>query len=326
MPTNNEIAVYFWGSRGSLPYGISPATTRDKIENALRLAVQHGLDKEADIKSFIDTQLPFDVKASYGCNTSCVEIRGGSEFIVCDAGTGLRDFGNHVMQAGYKPPQTFHILMSHLHWDHIHGFPFFVPAFIPGNTVHIYGCHAELESAFVQQQEPPCFPLPLAAMGADIQFHALEAEKEYEIAGFQVYAVKQNHPGDSYGYAFRKDGKKIIYSTDAEHQEESERDDYYFFDFAGDADLLIFDAQYNLVDHFHTKRSWGHSSNIVAVEMAVKAKAKRLCLFHNEHTVNDHQLEKFLNDTRRYLKAHAPDAVLPIDLAYDGLSISAKFF
>ena len=317
-----NMQLHFWGTRGSLPYSTRPEAIRKKIKTALQLAVQHKLQEEAAIDTFIDTQLPFDVKASYGCNTSCIEICGGSEFVICDAGSGLRDFGNHVMQNSAKPPQTFNIFISHLHWDHIHGFPFFVPAFIPGNTLNIYGCHAQLENAFVRQQEPPYFPLPFTAMGADIHFHLLEPDKVYKVADFDVTAARQSHPGDSYGYAFCKDDKKVVYSTDSEHQEESEQDDYYFFEFAKNADVLIFDAQYNLVEHFFNKHSWGHSCNIVAVELAVRAKAKRLCLFHNEHTVDDHQLEKFLDDTRRYLSFYAPDSALHIDLAYDGLNIN----
>lgn len=313
--------IHFWGTRGSLPYSVRTEEIRGKIRSALCQALEHGLSREEEIDSFIDNHLPFSVKSGFGCNTPCVEVRGGTDFVICDAGTGLRDFGDYVMQH-FTPPNVFHIFMSHIHWDHIQGFPFFTPAFVSGNTVHIYGAHSELESAFMKQQETPCFPVPMSYMQANIQFHLLDPKETHKVSGFEVNLVKQNHPGDSYGYSFCKEGKKFVYSTDAEHTEVSDKDDYYFISFAENADLLVFDAQYRLVEHFHTKEHWGHSSNMTAVELAVRSKAKHLCLFHNEHTINDYQLTEYLKQTRRYLEIYEPEASLKIDLAYDDLKVS----
>lgn len=279
------------------------------------------MSKEADIDDFIDNVLPFDIKGGYGCNTSCVEIQSGDDFIICDSGSGLRDFGNSQIKKGILSA-TYHIFQSHLHWDHIHGFPFFTPAYIPGNTVHIYGFHKQLESAFINQQNPPGFPLPMDQMGADIHFHVLKGKEEVRIGEVMVRGVPQQHPGGSFGYSFESMGKKVIYSTDSEHQKEADADDYYFVEFAKGADLLIFDAQYNLADHYLTKKSWGHSSNLVGVELAVRSEVKQLCLFHHEHTVSDSELEEFLVKTKRYLAIYAEDSPLQIDLAYEGMEIA----
>ncbi len=105
--------IYFWGTRGSLPFSVSPENVRKKIELALKGAVNHNLRKADEIENFIDNNLSFDIKASYGCNTSCVELRGGTEFIICDAGSGLRDFGNYVLNSGLNFPLVFHIFISH---------------------------------------------------------------------------------------------------------------------------------------------------------------------------------------------------------------------
>jgi len=137
-------------------------------------------------------------------------------FLLLDSGSGIRDFGNSIMQSK-KFPCTFHIFMSHVHWDHIQGFPFFIPGFIKGNKVKIYGFHDNIEKVFIDQQTPPFFPVPLEYMQAEKQFIQLSLEKEYEIAGFKVRGISQNHPGGSYGYSFEKNNKKIIYSTDSEH-------------------------------------------------------------------------------------------------------------
>ena len=319
------VHIYFWGTRGSLPASLTAEAVRNKIYRAVKESKTHTVATEAEIKDFIETSLPFSVRGSYGCNTSCLEIRSGEEYILCDAGTGLRDFGNYVLQSAkqgkHNKPLTFHIFMSHLHWDHIQGFPFFAPAYIAGNQVHIYGFHRELEQAFITQQNYPHFPVPLSAMNASIKFHVLKQGHEYEIAGFTIKGMRQNHPGDSYGYRFEKDGKIIVYSTDSEHRENTDGERYPFLDFFRDADVLIFDAQYSLVDAMYTKENWGHASNIVGVELSVKAKVKHLCIFHNEPTYDDETLFQFLQDTRRYLQIYAESYPLKVDLAYDGLQI-----
>jgi phosphoribosyl 1,2-cyclic phosphodiesterase len=318
--------VYFWGSRGSLPASITAKMIETKIFKALQAAQSFHLETDDAIKRFIQNELPFAVRASYGGNTPCVEIRNCAEYILCDAGTGLRDFGNHFLKtkkiAGLNNvADVFHIFVSHIHWDHIQGFPFFTPAFLPGNRIHIYGFHAELEKAFVNQQNTPCFPVPLQAMRADISFHVLETGRSYDIAGMNVTGIKQNHPGDSYGYCFRQDGKKVVYSSDSEHKENSRDDSYEFIEFFQNADLLIFDAQYSFLDAVDTKENWGHSSNIVGVELALRAGVRRLCLFHSEHTCDDESLDQFLNDTRKYLRVIGDSSSLKIYLAYDGLEM-----
>ena len=313
--------VYFWGTRGSLPVSGTAKQVRAKVAAAVKAAAQCRFRSDEEVERFIDEKLPFAVRGGYGGNTACVEIRGGDEYILCDAGTGLRDFGNHIMRSGGGGPAVYHIFLSHLHWDHIQGFPFFVPAFVPGNRINIYGLHPALETALCSQQSSPSFPVPLDYMQAERSFILLEPDREYQIGGFTVKAVKQNHPGDSYGYSFAKAGKKIVYATDSEHKEDVWGDEQSVMTFFRDADLLIFDAQYSFIESADTKASWGHSSNILGVELSVAAQVKRLCLFHNEPACDDQALDIVLENTRNYLKIHAEDSPLQIDLAYDGLEI-----
>ncbi len=318
--------IHFWGTRGSLPSSITAGMIEKKIFSALRKARSYALDTDETIAAFVRDKLPFQVRGSFGGNTACVEIRGHKEYVLCDAGTGLRDFGAAFLKSdsreGGAAPSVFHIFISHPHWDHIQGFPFFTPAYIPGNRVHIYGGHDYLQEAFVRQQEGPSFPVPLKAMSADIVFHTLTAGELYSIAGLQVMTIRQNHPGDSYGYRFEKEGKSVVYSTDAEHKEESGTATDQFLSFFNGADLLIFDAQYRFLDAIGVKENWGHSSNLLAVEMAVKAGVKRLCMFHSEHTYDDEALEHFLDETRDYLGIYAPESLLEIYLAYDGMELA----
>ncbi len=322
--------VYFWGTRGSLPASYSYEIIKKKIFAAIKATSSLSLRTDEEIEKFIykglnNKSLPFSAICSYGSNTSCMEIDGSNEYIICDAGTGLRDFGNYVLRSpvykGTNKTNIFNIFISHLHWDHIQGFPFFTPAFIEGNHVNIYGFHKELEKTFLMQQEYPCFPIPLKFMKADLEFTVLESDREYEIAGFNVKGIKQNHPGDSYGYRFEKDGKSIVYSTDSEHKDDIYDEEYNFVDFFRNADLLVFDAQYSLLDAISAKENWGHSNNIIAVELGVKSGVKHLCLYHSEPTLDDEKLDEILEETRRYQKIFAESFSIKIDIAYDGMQV-----
>ncbi|HUU41053.1 MAG TPA: MBL fold metallo-hydrolase, partial [Desulfatiglandales bacterium] len=216
----SRIGATFWGARGSLPATITEKQIRDKLFQVLARTRGINLDTVEGISSFIET-LPFSLRSTYGCNTSCVEIRGAEDYILCDAGTGIRDFGGFVMKhQKSEDVNIFHLFISHLHWDHIQGFPFFTPAYIPGNRVNIYGGHERLEEAFIRQQESISFPVPLDRMAADIRFNVMETDREYEIGGLKVRAIKQDHPGGSFSYRFSRQDMAIVYSTDSEHKPE----------------------------------------------------------------------------------------------------------
>jgi phosphoribosyl 1,2-cyclic phosphodiesterase len=217
--------------------------------------------------------------------------------------------------------KEYNIFLSHTHWDHIQGFPFFSPAYISGNRINIYSFHNECEHVFRSQQQSLTFPVPLECMQAEKKFIVLEPDRKYDIAGFSVKGIKQNHPGDSYGYCFERQDKKIVYATDSEYKEEVWDDEQRIVNFFRNADLLIFDAQYSFFEATNVKENWGHSSNILGVELSVAAGVKHLCLFHNEPLCDDDNLDKFLQDTRNYLKIYSDTSSLKIDLAFDGLEL-----
>lgn len=312
--------VTFWGCRGSIPASYKSADMRYKIKYALEHALTTNLSDQSEIDTFID-KLPFDVRGSYGNNTPCVQISGGEEVIICDAGSGIRDLGNLLVRQGPKMPKVINILISHLHWDHIQGFPFFIPAYIQGTTINIWGCHHTIEKTFIDQQEPPTFPVRLRDMGSVINFHTMDVAKKYNIGGIDISLYEQPHPGTSYGFRFEKDDKVAVYSTDAEHTDDSQKENYPFLNFIRDADLLIFDGQFSLADHLFTKQNWGHSSNLVGIELSVRANVKKLCLFHSDHTFNDQELQNFLKNSHRYLEIYDEKAQLDISISYDGLEI-----
>lgn len=202
------------------------------------------------------------------------------------------------------------------------GFPFFTPAYIPGNRVRIFGCHSGLRDALRAQQLAPWFPVDFVDLGANIEFITLEPGRRYEVAGLSVTAIKQFHSGDSYGYRFSDGGKSIVYSTDCEHKYSQLDESYPFVEFYRNADLLIFDAMYSLGDSVSVKEDWGHSSNVIAVELAQAAGAKRLVLFHHEPVLNDQMIEGVLADTVRFEWISRRGDKVEVIAAYDGLELT----
>jgi anti-anti-sigma factor len=319
----NGIGLHFWGTRGSLPAPLGEAAVRAKVRRAVLAARGRTLATEEAVDDFIERELPFAVRGTFGGNTSCVEIRGGEDdFLLCDLGTGAREFGNQVLaRHGAERLHRFNILLSHVHWDHIMGFPFFAPAYIPGNVIRIHGCHATLQQALLRQQSDPCFPVQLASLGATIEFVELKPDVEHQIAGFSVTPIKQMHAGDSYGYRFRRGGKTIVYSTDCEHKDTLDSN-YRFVEFFRDADVLIFDAMYSLADSISVKEDWGHSSNMVAVELAQLARVRRLVLFHHEPVFDNGMIEGVLEETRRFEEVSRDGHRVEVISAYDGLELT----
>ena len=323
--------IHFWGTRGSLPSSMNGNTIRNKIFKALAAAQKFDLSSDQKINDFIDNQLPFSIHKTYGTNTPCVQIeisKTKQEFVFCDAGSGLRDFSHFYKQKNADNfNSTFHIFISHLHWDHIQGFPFFEPAYMPGNKVIIHGHHPGIEAVFKSQMSTPCFPVEFNDLAADISFNIQPLGQSFEFDSFSVKSLEQVHPGKSYSYRFEADDQAIVYATDSEHNEESLTTSAPYINFFENADALIFDAMYSLPEAIQFKASWGHSSNIMAVELAKRAQAKNLILFHHDPLSDDAVLDKFLQSTQKYadfINRDAPPPHYPhnISLAYDGLKLN----
>ncbi len=314
--------VQFWGTRGSLPASLTTADIRKKVRAALAIAVHEGLDPGCDIDAFMDEKLPFWVRGTYGTNTPCVEIRDGSDVILFDAGSGLRDFGNNFIKTrGVAAPRNFHIVLSHIHWDHIQGFPFFVPIYLEGTSITIYGCHPEVRKAFSTQQSIPLFPVELKDLAADIAFKTFSPGEWHDIAGFRVLAKEQNHPGRSFGYRIEKGGKTVVYSTDSEHKDEGPEDMEPFEAFFSGADLLIFDAQYTLADSWTVKEDWGHSNNVIGTELAQRAGVRHLCLFHQDPVARDDALDKLQEDSEKLASLLHERNPVQVSVARDGMVV-----
>jgi phosphoribosyl 1,2-cyclic phosphodiesterase len=230
-----------------------------------------------------------------GGNTSCVEVRCGSELLVFDGGTGLRLLGKSLLP---RVPLTLHLFFSHVHWDHIQGFPFFAPAFIPGNTIHMYGgaqVAGHLESAMVGQMESPNFPVHLEQLPATLRFHDLIAGAVVELApDLRVRCAAGNHPGGVLAYRIEHAGRSVVYVTD--HEPIDGQQPGAIVDLAQGADLLIYDCMYTPEEYRGQKDGisrvgWGHSTFEVGAALARSADVGELILFHHDPDQSDRDVD-----------------------------------
>jgi phosphoribosyl 1,2-cyclic phosphodiesterase len=235
----------------------------------------------------------------YGGNTSCVEMLVGGHRLIFDGGTGLRELGVELLQ---EMPLEANMFFTHSHWDHIQGFPFFVPAFVPGNRFNIYGVMAPngstIEQRLNDQMLHPNFPVPLQIMGADLKFCDLEIGEAVTFDEITVENALLNHPGEAVGYRVTWRDKVTAYITDTEHF--PNRLDENVVWLARDADVMIYDATYTDAEYYDPKSSkvgWGHSTWQEAVKVAKAANAKTLVIFHHDPAHDDAFMDRVAADT-----------------------------
>jgi phosphoribosyl 1,2-cyclic phosphodiesterase len=316
--------VRFWGTRGSLPVAPRARAIEDKIVGALMRASGRAFADETAARAFVNDEMSFGEAHTYGGATTCLELEGAdSSFFILDMGSGLRELGNDAFRriAGGRA-RTFNFFMSHLHWDHIMGFPFFGPAFDPNAHIVIHSGHADCEAALRRQQEEISFPVAFDWLRAKIEFKVLTPGEPYHVDGIDVELMPQDHSHVSYAWKFRKGGKTMVFSTDAEHRMEDVEDKDRFEAFFAGADLVICDTMYSLAESITLKADWGHSSNVMAVNLCHGAGAKKLVLFHHEPTSSDIDIDNLFEETIRYEALSRKDRV-PLDIvcSYDSLEL-----
>ncbi len=312
--------IVFWGVRGSLPAPLSNREMLEKIRGALKGAKGINLGNEAEINSYLDSLQLFE-KNTVGGNTSCVEVRGRDTLLILDAGSGLRNLGTSLIARKLANENTdLHILISHTHWDHIMGFPFFAPAFIPSNRIFIYGCHSNMKERFLNLFHHHHFPINLEALRAEIIFIYFSDQEAIQIGEFTVTSMPLHHPGISYAYRIGDGKSSMIYATDGEYRDLTEESLQNYLDFFKNSQLIIFDSQFTLEETM-TKEGWGHSSSLEGVDFALKSNIERLALYHHEPSYDDYKLREITEKTKRYFKLIGNGKKLDIVLAQEGLEI-----
>lgn len=312
--------IKFWGVRGSLPSPINSERIENKIRRALMGAKGIDLNDEKAVTDYVES-LPADIKGTTGGNTSCVEVTVDDITLIFDAGSGLRELGLQMMKGDFgMGAGTAHFFISHTHWDHIQGFPYFVPAYIPGNKFLFYSPQDNLKDKFnTQQLDLDVHPIKLDQMAATKEFIAMN-DGGVDLDKVRIDCLELHHPGGSWAYRVRSGGKTLIYATDGEYQDLSQQALQPYLDFFAGADAIIFDAMYTFSESI-AKEGWGHSTSLVGVDLAVKTGIKRLILYHHEPTYHDRHLRDIIDKTIQYYSLVREHGHLDISLAVEGEEI-----
>jgi phosphoribosyl 1,2-cyclic phosphodiesterase/anti-anti-sigma regulatory factor len=312
--------IKFWGVRGSTPSPLKSNAIEEKLFEAILGMPDVDTNDPQAVRAYINSLPPLQ-RGTAGGNTACVEIQTGNETIIIDAGSGLRDLGLELMKGPCGRGQgTIHFLFSHAHWDHIQGFPFFVPAVVPGNRIIIYSVH-DLNAALRDQQRPLNFPVPLTHMQADIEFKTIQPEKPFSIGQLRINTIENAHPGKAYSYRLEDQHNVFVHASDIEFKKLDEITLQPYLEFFRDADVLNFDAQYTLQDVWHHKIDWGHSSAMIGVDLARAAGVKKLILFHHDPAYSDAQLQEIQVAAASYQAQYDNRPACEIIVAYEGLTL-----
>lgn len=275
----------------------------------------------------------------YGGNTSCVEVRAGGQLIVLDAGTGIRPLGGHLAAEFDGGPLQLTLLISHTHWDHIQGFPFFAPAYNPKNKLTVLGYEGAqrgLESTLSSQMESPYFPISMRQMPGNISVRELK-ECSFRIGDVQVDATFLNHPGVCAGYRLTTNVGSIVYLPDHEpfHRfqahprsgsprppdrgdESVQRAEERLVEFVRGADILILDSQYDEAE-YKSHVGWGHSCAEDTVMLAARSEVKRLFLFHHDPAHDDERVARIAD--RATQVARELGSSLQVEAAREGVEV-----
>jgi phosphoribosyl 1,2-cyclic phosphodiesterase len=266
--------------------------------------------------------------ARYGGNTACISIDcSGSRLVILDAGSGLRPLGHELMKQR-NGPLSADILLSHTHWDHIQGLPFFKPLSSRGTSVSIYGAAQEgvpLKEILGRQMDPMVFPVPLNALAASLTVVEI-SEGDFDLDDFRICAFRLRHPGTTLGYRLIPvgGGREVAYVTDNElgaggSYEVTTDWRERLVEFVAGADTLIHDAMYP-DQIIQARAGWGHSTPRQAVDLARQARCRRLILFHHEPEHSDDALDRLLADTRQYAEKTAPG--VEVEAATEGMKFT----
>lgn len=310
----------FWGTRGSIPAPIRPEQVEQKIIAALEVAGREQINLfNAKVLREFATSLSLN-GSTVGGNTTCVTIELEDELIIFDAGSGIRELGDYLMDESIQRAKKFgfargkghaHLFFTHTHWDHIQGLPFFKPIHVPGNTFEIYHVHEYVPDVLARQMEPEFFPLQYNQIAATLEYHRMEEGAQVEVGDATITNIELKHPGKAYAYRVEADNATAILATDGEYKSLDYTSTKKYSKFYANADVLIFDAMFSVRESF-VKEDWGHSSALIGADIAKEANVKRLLLFHHDPASTDAEIMRVWQETKEYLgqRRGAPEVLV----------------
>ncbi|MCB0407896.1 MAG: MBL fold metallo-hydrolase [Bdellovibrionales bacterium] len=288
--------VKLWGVRGSLPRPESPDKLNARI---LQILEDFHSSKAKSVKDFADSLLPNQL-GGYGGNTSCMEVFDGDQSIIIDCGSGIKDLGMQLMAGpAAKGNAKIDILITHFHWDHVIGLPFFIPIFIPGNEITFYGVQEDLGQCIKEMFKKPFFPVDFAWLPSKIRFEILEPRKTVKIDGLDVTPYQLDHPDPCWGYRIEKNGRAYAHCVDTEATRVTEQELGKDLGLYKDTNLMVFDGQYTLVEVIE-KVNWGHAVAGLGLDIAMREKIDHVVFVHHDPYATHEKIQAAIQQTQDY--------------------------
>lgn len=289
---------------------------RSKILRILEKEQDRIRQPDQDLENVI-TGLPVELSTVIGGDTTCVEVWSEDTQLILDMGTGARRLGAAMMKRG--APKRMNVLFTHTHWDHIQGWPHFLPGQQEGVEVHFYSCLENLEERLAHQQKIAFHPRPFHAGPARLHFHYIKPGGSFEVGPFSITTQPLLHPGGSISYKIREKGRTFIFATDTEfYGPDLSNLIQEYHEFFHQADLMVMDAQYSLTEA-EQKKGWGHTAMTIAVDCCIHWQIKRLILTHHEPAHSDEKIYELYDKASTYLhESTSRDHELDIYVAREG--------
>lgn len=307
--------IKLWGVRGSIATPIPHNYLREKLVLLLSEATPADIADAESIAHYLDSS-PHSF--TYGGNTSCVEVSLSDEVVlIFDAGTGMRDLAAQMMQDGRGTAAEIHCFFSHFHWDHICGFPFFAPIYLPDRIINIWSGRSDADELLAGQMARAYFPAKWDSLPSTRIARQIPTHEAVTVAGAEIRIVPMIHPDKAYGYRINYQGHSVCYLTDTEITKDPNRLGPLYAEFVAGADLVIVDAMYGFLE-YHDHVNFGHSTIFNWIDFFRESQIGELVIFHHDPMASDQAIAGLEHAGDRYRKLNAPDVDWPVTAAREG--------
>ncbi|MBN20586.1 MAG: MBL fold metallo-hydrolase [Bdellovibrionaceae bacterium] len=294
-----SLRIKIWGARGSLPTPHLPSELNQRFTHLMHDFFESGYKKKSDVQTFLEG-LPLYKLGGYGGNSPCIEVNSDRDQMIIDGGSGIRLLGYQLMNGPCgKGKGEVHLFFTHFHWDHLIGLPFFTPLFIPGNKIHVYSVQKDLPEVFQTIFKKPYFPVSIDSLEADIIYHQLEPRKPLKFGDMVITPYQLDHPDPCWGYRVESGGKVYSHCVDTEATRISEKELGLDLPLYQNVDLMLFDAQYTLMETIE-KINWGHATASIGLDIAIREKIKKVLFMHHDPASSDEKIAAAEAEARRY--------------------------